>query len=859
MSSALAAVLSGGGVATVLQAQEAGGAQPAQGLEEVVVTARFREEALQDVPLTISAFSATELRARGIEEIESLGDIIPNAYARPTDGVTPAIGIRGKISHDHHFNDVPTVALYIDDVLFSAQTGMNASLYDVERVEVHRGPQGTRFGRNSIAGAIQMVSVKPEGDNTGYIEAAMGSYKQLDLQGAFDIPLVEDRIFMRVTGSSRTRDGYIDRLDWACEMKRTGRGYLAGYGDGLGADGSAGGGYDGLPDMVEVGGDADLEFSLGEEAPDARNELKPNDQDSCKVGTFNGINVQGGRVQLRFVGSDNFDVNVSADYSNTENESFIGLARDFVSAGGSLGTYIQDVLYPAFGITNEAWTSRSFVTPVEDYTSFENYLDPINDQNLNHGANMENLGVSLTVDWDISSTLSLRYIFGHRVLESLLQGGGGGGNVSRSHDATPFHISSVSYGQELNWTQHEVRLSGQTSDRFFWSAGVFYLDEDDQKNGSKQFPALAAVGSQPSSKIYGGKSYRDSGTQENASIYGNVVYDINDRLSATLGMRYTDEQRTLIFDQPPVLSVERPGVSSATSFDWRASIDYNLSAESMLFASVATGYRSGGINPRPWTAGQVLPFPQEEVVNYEFGTKSDFFDRRLRINLTAFYEDYDPRVLQLDATQCNEFEDPDPGRPYFEQDLVGPDLLCPSGTPLAGTEGFSYSPYTSSPGTISGLELELTASLTDNLTLGYTFGYNEFEVDQDDPTADDYRHPDSLSQPEENMSASLQYERPMSFGNLLFRLDWRYQGHYTASAPQVAPDPDDIIPSYSVYDAAVTYRPLDERWEIGLRVRNLLDEFYWVDSQTISGDHPLGQPGEPQRWTLTFRREFGLN
>ena len=231
LACAIAAAL--GTVAPAARAQEAG-------LEEIVVSARYREENMQTTPIAISAFSGEELEIRSIENVEDIGLVIPNAYFRRNAsnfGPNNTIGLRGLNQVDFSFAFEPTVGVYIDDVYHSTITGSDMDLIDLERVEVLRGPQGTLFGKNSIGGAIRLISKLPQGDDTGMVSLTVGDYDRLDLKAIGDFALVPEKLFLRAVGVTKEQEGYGASLDFTCEMIRRGTPQLAGIGDGLGFGG----------------------------------------------------------------------------------------------------------------------------------------------------------------------------------------------------------------------------------------------------------------------------------------------------------------------------------------------------------------------------------------------------------------------------------------------------------------------------------------------------------------------------------------------------------------------------------------------------------------------------------------------
>src|SRR3569833_4199739 len=217
-------------------------AQEDEGLQEVTVTARYKQENLQTTPLAITARSVEALQERNLTNVNDIGLAIPNAFMRPpvsNYGPTQTIGLRGIIQTDFSYAFEPAVGVYIDAVYHGTLTGSSMDLLDLERVEVLRGPQGTLFGKNSLGGAIRLISKEPKGDDTGQLELTYGTSHRLDLRGGYDFKLT-DNLFARLTGVSKQIDGYEDVLDFTCQMKQYGTPQLAGNTDGLGSDGSAG-------------------------------------------------------------------------------------------------------------------------------------------------------------------------------------------------------------------------------------------------------------------------------------------------------------------------------------------------------------------------------------------------------------------------------------------------------------------------------------------------------------------------------------------------------------------------------------------------------------------------------------------
>jgi iron complex outermembrane receptor protein len=194
-------------------------AQGARGqLDEIIVTARKREETQQTVPVTLSTFGAQLLELQQVVELQDLHLGIPNVtIVRNTGTNTGAqVFVRGVGQDDSAFTNEPTIGIYVDDVYIGRQIGAMIDLLDVERVEVLRGPQGTLYGRNSTGGAIKFVSARPDpSEFSARAGVTVGSYDRLDVAGVINVPLVDDTLALRVSGLSRDQRGWVKIVDAA--------------------------------------------------------------------------------------------------------------------------------------------------------------------------------------------------------------------------------------------------------------------------------------------------------------------------------------------------------------------------------------------------------------------------------------------------------------------------------------------------------------------------------------------------------------------------------------------------------------------------------------------------------------------
>jgi len=199
-----AAVAAGLGLAS-----GAAGAQAA--IEEIIVTTQKRAQALQDVPIAVSAFSESFMEQLNVKDARGLVDLTPGFNGRTDDGFIDALAIRGISTNDFGIGGDPSVAIFVDGMYEGRNGGAVTTFLDVERAEVVRGPQNTLFGRNAIAGAISVVTNKPNEEFGGSLSAAFEEYDHYEVEGTVNIPL-SDRWFLRGTGYFFTEDGYLDNL-----------------------------------------------------------------------------------------------------------------------------------------------------------------------------------------------------------------------------------------------------------------------------------------------------------------------------------------------------------------------------------------------------------------------------------------------------------------------------------------------------------------------------------------------------------------------------------------------------------------------------------------------------------------------
>jgi iron complex outermembrane recepter protein len=830
------------------------------GLEEIVVTSRYREENVQTTPISISAFSGDELEVRSIENLADIGSVVPNAYFRRNAsnfGPNNTVGLRGLNQVDFSYAFEPTVGIYIDDVYHSTITGSDMDLVDLERVEVLRGPQGTLFGKNSIGGAIRLISTKPEGDNTGQVQATFGDYDRLDLKAVGDFALVEDKVFMRVVGTSKEQEGYGASLDFTCEMIRRGTPQLAGLGDGLGFGGDVADGadFDSAPDLlppiaVPVGSAADNAFSL----PAARSITQDG---TCELGQLGGTQSLAGRFMLRYVPTDKLDIMVSVDGMSSDDNPNVDMQISPIN-NATDNSYDANVVFRRYGIH---YNDARMLTG-SPYTNYATFADPVNGQTYPRQATMDSGGASIVLEYQIGENVGAKFIFADRGYDT---------EFTNDSDRTPFGITQTHYIQNHDEEQIELQFSGVagSQERLNWTTGLFFFESTSRAYNTTEFEAFNYTGALANFVA------NDGYTTDHQSVFVHANYAFTERFAVSGGVRYSDEEKTNTFDHGPALNrSDVPLIFGDSRTDWKLSFDFGLTDNVFLYAQAATGFSSEAATPRIFTVGQLMALEGEELLSTEIGAKLEFLDQRLRVNMALFQSDYDPRVRQTGGVnQCDAPTELNPV-PYR---LGGGN--CPAGTFFAGSTGLPWFYYTNLPGELNGYEVELTATPAENLLISFSLGQNEYENADMNPTSVNYIAPGYLFQPEFNSSAGVQYEFQLgSGGTLTPRLDAFYQSKRHTGPANARPGvhevtantcPRQCIPDYTTYNARLTYQPPNGDWWLALSGTNVTDELYWQQyspeitvnaaNGAITNLAPAGRTGvisPPRMWAFTVEKRF---
>lgn len=833
-------------------AQTTDGSQPAADArgggasDEIVITATKIATNMQDVPIAITAVTAETLETRALTTTADLGNIVPNATFRKSQGIYgPAVSVylRGIGQTDPQFNGEPSVAYYIDDVYYPFLFGSQFDLLDLDHVEVLRGPQGTLFGRNSIAGAVNMVSKRPSlTDATAFVDVTVGSYNRRDFRAGVSVPLT-DTLAIGVSAVSKKRTGYQRMIDFTCQMFKNGTPELAGT----------------------------FPFQTPETTWGGGREPK-----SCVIDHLGGEDSRAFRGSLYWKPAPNIELTISGDYldQNDEIPAEYVFETDYAqtTTAANFVTAADQFSIPGHPFR---WDSR-FETG-DPYKTFDNYCDPFPAGTLIPGNSYYNgsifkggkchgntvplksrgiqgrLVIGLTDDIDFTA------IAGWRKMD-LRFGAASDGTVL--NDSVIYHEF-----HEHHWNG-ELRLTGQHG-FIDWSAGFFYYSGSAEHLGQ---PQGVRAGTQ--------RFQIDNYEPEALAGYANVVVRPTDRLSVNGGIRYSHDKKGVDFNSltdatPPGSTIFVPaGVSTifditiqSKRWDWKAGADYKVLDDVMVYASAGSGYRLPGFNVRPSQPGQEGQTPGESLISYEVGFKADFFDRRLRLNAAAFLMDFTERPAAYAGQEAQLTDD-------LLHNIPGTRTVIPagpSGTPYetAFTTCVAYDPARDGPpnpdagigvacvarsysysvgGQIRGFEAELEARPIDGLMINGSVGYTKWKTDEGTR---------QTQIPEWTASGGIQYEIPVPFlaGTFTPRLDWFYNGSiaYSAERPEFDQGPR------STFNGRITYANEEHDFEVAVGATNLFNKFYYRQ-KTIFREFGLptnlGQPAPPREWYLSFKKRF---
>ncbi|HBK46591.1 MAG TPA: TonB-dependent receptor [Xanthomonadaceae bacterium] len=691
------------------------GTQETVNLAEVVVTAQRREERLQNVPVTITAFSAQEIEEARIQQI---GDIVARTPGMDFDAFPPSqprIFIRGMGASARGAGDEPSAAAFLDDIYIGRSGAFAFDVFDVERIEVLKGPQGTLYGRNVVGGAVNVITKKPEiGAFDASVSATYGNYNRVDGSGFVNLP-VSDRSALRLTASRRSHDGYVRN--------------------------------------PEIHRDVD-------------------DQETTSA-----------RLQYAAEPTDSLRVLLSIDGT-----------RD--RATGPAGHVMEpDASNPL----------SNFYTPNPDpdvtYGSYPGYQ------------NRDTWGLRAEVsnDFDFGT---MTVLGGYRELELGFRYDFDGGNPNPMSPG--YNQINIGGGEDENsdMSSLELRLASLPSSEIDWVVGLYYYNQKVRKSDILTLDA-AVVAPIP---IYE-EFYADATTKSYAA-FGDLTVPVGEKWSVFGGLRYSYDDKTMsvnnLNSDAPLRADEFYDVDSSVHYDdwtWRAGAKYQVTSDDMLYASVARGYRSGGLNSDAGdAAAAAVPYRPEHAIQYEIGQKSAFLGGSLIWNNTLFYLDYsDMQTSQRE-----------------------------NGRNVISNAGRAH---------VFGYETQLIANASNGFGASIAYAYMDATFDEFTEGGVDYSGNRISRTPKHKLTISPSYSTILPNGPwLTFAVDYRYTSKIfddNTNQPPELRDPTHFI------DARIVLENFGNGLSLSLWGKNLTDERTRVWQGGLLGSN-FAQFNEPTTYGLTL-------
>jgi iron complex outermembrane receptor protein len=733
--------------------------------DTIVVTAQFREQDLQETPIAISAFDAEALEQRGVSDIIGAANLAPNVQ------LSSGAGNFGGMA-----------AIFIrgvgqSDPHFAVEPGVGMYIDDVY--------YGVLTGSIFELMDVDRVEVLrgPQGTLSGKnsIGGAVRLFSQTpgpDANAFVEAGYGSRNTFLARAATNITLDdGLYARI--SVGSKRS-----DGYVDRLDY-GCASGNFTGGTSRYEVG---------------------------CKIGEQGGQDVMAGRVALLWEASDTITNTITADVTHDRSQN------------------------PATRLLTQSnlWTGgANYITPAQDYTNYEDYISrPTGgsssgiDYAMSPVTPMDSWGISNRLEIDLAEDLSLTSITSFRASDT---------QFNSTLESSPASILDQVWRLEHEQFTQELRLSGMVGDLLDWTVGGYYYKADGTSGGRVTLSGGLAVGG-------GGLNldilFRDPVETESLSAFAHTVWHPAEGLNVTAALRYTDDRKSFTFNRFDLNGAPHPVLGSLTNFtgvysgdrlDYRLGIDYEWSPDFMTYAQVSTGYKGGGINPRPFISTQVVPYDPESLTSYEAGFKSQFADGRVTLNAAAFYSDY--KNFQATVLRCDQLS-PFPGFP------------CTQSTNVGDAE-------------VTGFEVELFAEPVDGFTIDGSVGYLDFQYQSVAAVTGIGLNMTNVYTPEWTAAAGVQYEFDLgNSGSLTPRFDLAYRSRVEGDAVNI---PISSLPGRTIAGASLRWQSADDEWQAQLSVTNLFDKYYL----NSSGARPaapyftaVGVVAPPRTVLFTVRRNF---
>lgn len=724
-------------LATVSSAEAQSAPAADNSLQEVVVTAERSAENVQTTPVAISTISGDDIAAHGENQLDTTLRNIPSLQVESTPQ-GGQIYIRGVGSNgDSNFID-PSVSLNFDGIYSGRSERLAAPLYDINRIEVLRGPQGTIYGRDADAGAVNIISNSPAiGSSDSSINLQAGNFDLAHIDVAQNIP-VNDQLALRVAAEREDRNGYF-----------TNNGYSS--------------------------------------------------------------HVIAARAKALYLPSENLTVKLLFDYSHQTGD----WATTVAAAGGFQGppAFVFNSSTDSCAGANGGWIDAQPGNPW--------YVDPCHPADrIDYTFMTLALPVEYVMPWATLAVIP-SYTYDRRTdLTNLVVGDDAffGGSLTRDID-----------GEDQK--TGEVRLTSPVSSPLNWVVGYFYLWTNNGNTFSGTTPQTANVDG--STVTLFNSTALDAPATTSKAPFGQITYPLTGRLRLTGGLRYTQDAK---FESVSVQSVAIAGYDSgiqtkslySSALTYKAGVEFDAAKESMLYATVSTGYKAGGFNT---TAVPLTTYDPEHVRAYEIGSKNRFLDDSLQLNAEVYYYQYTDLQAQFSTSLTSNLPIPAAYIPagavysYFQQYVANAGAGINKGAELEMR--YRFTPHD---------ELDLSATYTDarygNFSEAALAGLNGARI---------------AATPEDVEVLSYQHDWTLFNGTLTAQADSKLSSAYFSSVNNRTVNSYGYQPAYTRSDASLMYQA-PRIWGVSLWVKNLENK-----AQLQFGDFPLS------RVMINFPRTYGLN
>jgi iron complex outermembrane receptor protein len=734
-------------------------------IAEIIVTAQKRGENVQKVPISITAISGDTLAQDGVVTTLDLTQAVPGLQINNLfQSSNPTIFLRGVGVNDFNPASSGAVGVTVDDVFLNSGVGQLFAIFDLDRVEVLKGPQGTLYGRNTTGGVINYTTKRPTFAPDFSALATAGRFNQFFLDVAGGGSVIEDKLAARASVTIKRRDG------WAVNLQ------------------------------------------------DGRD--------------INNFETYAGRLQFLLTPSSDIEIH---------NKIEGGVTKSSALGHQSLGVFNPTENRPC---TGEEIIARTIcVNPLTGYRANAD-IDEFNTNVLDNSEKLTNFADRLLVSintGDINITSVTAFVYNKREL-------------NQDVDYSPFAIAELPlWTEKSEQVSQELRIASDGDGPLKWIVGAFYLQE--RLSSLVNFSLLREFNPDPTQPFFDPASSiltveRDF-TQRTTSkaVFAQIDYELTDSLTATGGIRYTDDRKNLSFityagpvnpdnnsqarlqdrrlgliDSIPgngIIDLPSRTVTTLNKPTWRLALAYQATPNVNAYASYSRGVRSGGYNTGALFSDIEFNETDSEAIDaFEVGLKSDLLDRKLRLNLAAFYYDY--RNLQVFSLE------PDPNGAAPIQRLQNADAK------IYGAE------FDIQARPLAGLELQLGTAYVHAT-------YSEFV----DPIRGDFRGNNLDKAPRLQMTGRATYNYDVST-DLTGRVgvDFSYQSKVFFSAVNAAPMAAGQRGEINL-NAGLAHR---DGIDLSLFVRNVADKRYRVDMNDLSS---LGfyfpVYNEPRTYGVTVR------